>query len=357
MKLETKKIIILVFSIITIIGAISNLLTAIMFATGLQEYPEIELEGLQTMSPKAMIVAYTVLLISTIIVLILNKNVKKHRVAIILLSMIQFLTGNIIFSSIIIIILSRKTKNENGELEPEIELPVIERTPKKLTGLYLFLFILAIVINYTPVANSIIEWFGNNVSNLSLRALAFSIPILLILGLSSIACIVYPIICMRKELKSDFKVMKSNFKTYMEYVVPRLGIFLIIYYVTSLVLTLIIRETPSNQAAIQDLALWKIALLSLLYAPIVEECLFRGLLKKSFKNNTIFIIASTVIFGAIHVMTPEANPMLYLYVIIYALIGYFLAKTYAKTDNIAVSVLLHFMWNAISFISTALAFI
>lgn len=370
MKIESKRVIIIVFSIITILVSIANLArTALpkisipqteIFNNILQESEiagidienneskteQVEIEGLRTISETGQIVCYAILLLTSIIVLILDiKDVKKYKVPIILLCMVQLMIGNIIYASIMIIVLFKKTKNNEGEIEAKVEVPIIEREPKKGTLFYLFLFILAFVINYSPLANWLISMLTDNI---------YGLPLVMLIGTSSLLCIVYPIVCMRRELKGDFKVFKENFKTYMEYIVPKLGVFLIIYFLVSVTLSLIIKETPTNQASVEQLELWKLIPLSLIYAPIVEECLFRGLLKKGFKNDKIFVIVSSTVFGILHVMFLETNLMLYLYSIIYIMVGYFLAKTYAKTDNIVASIFTHFMWNMISLLSTLL---
>lgn len=370
MKIESKRVIVIVFSIITILVSIANLARTILpeisipqseiFNNILQESEiagiditdneieteEIDIGGIRTISTTGQIVSYSVLLITSIVILTLGiKDVKKYKVQIILLSMMQLIMGNIIYATIIIIILFKKTKNENGEIEADIEVPTIEREPKKSTLFYLFLFILAFIINYTPLTTWLIDMLTENI---------YGLPLVMLIGMSSLLCIIYPIVCMRREIKGDFKVFKENFKAYMEYIVPKLGVFLIVYYIVSVTLSLIIKEAPTNQASVEQLELWKLIPLGLIYAPVVEECLFRGLLKKGFKNDKLFVIISSAVFGILHVMFLETNLMLYLYSIIYIMVGYFLAKTYAKTDNIVASIFTHFMWNMISLLSTLL---
>ena len=137
----------------------------------------------------------------------------------------------------------------------------------------------------------------------------------------------------------------------MNYIIPKLGVFLVVYYIVSIFIQLIVQEIPTNQEMINDMNLLESIALALLYAPLVEESFFRGFLRRGIKNNKLFIFISAFLFGITHVMFAEENILVYLYGIIYVMIGYFLAKTYVKTNNIVNNMMVHLLWNIIGIIT------
>ena len=88
--------------------------------------------------------------------------------------------------------------------------------------------------------------------------------------------------------------------------------------------------------------------LAVIYAPIVEESLFRGCLRRFFKNDKVFIIISAISFGLLHTIFSEPN--LYNAIVMgipYMAIGGFLAYLYTKTNNMCTNMAFHAFHNAI----------
>ena len=76
----------------------------------------------------------------------------------------------------------------------------------------------------------------------------------------------------------------------------------------------------------------------ILFAPVTEEIVYRYALSTLFKNNILFIIISSVIFGAMHGLG--------IVTILYVLMGIILAYCYLKTDkNIISSIIIHILNN------------
>lgn len=139
-----------------------------------------------------------------------------------------------------------------------------------------------------------------------------------------------------------------------------------IFYVCSLFLNMIVMmftttTTSANQSQVVS-ALQVSPFLTLfstiIYAPIVEELLFRGVFFRCIRPHMklwLAAICSALIFGFIHVMdsffTGNFADMIYLFS--YGLIGFFLALAYEKTESIYGSMMLHFMNNAVAFIMIA----
>ena len=107
----------------------------------------------------------------------------------------------------------------------------------------------------------------------------------------------------------------------------------------------------SVQALIQSNKLFAILLTSL-FAPIVEEIIYRKGVFDMVKNKKYYALISGIIFGLIHVIGSETLSG-YLYIVPYGALGYFFAKSYEETDNIYTSILSHFIHN---FICTLISF-
>ena len=82
-----------------------------------------------------------------------------------------------------------------------------------------------------------------------------------------------------------------------------------------------------------------------IFAPFVEEMVFRQSIKNIITNKTTFIIASGLIFGGLHVIGNIHTLYDILYIIPYATPGIVFAYILAKTDNIFVPITIHFIHN------------
>ena len=83
----------------------------------------------------------------------------------------------------------------------------------------------------------------------------------------------------------------------------------------------------------------------IIYAPIVEELVFRLTIRKIIKNDKLFILISTLLFGFIHILFYNYHGLEYLLVLPYMYSGFVLAYTYQKTNNILTTMILHFINN------------
>ncbi len=151
-----------------------------------------------------------------------------------------------------------------------------------------------------------------------------------------------------RELRRDLPVFLDHFTSYCRFFFPKFFLFLLIYFAAAVTIAVIVGETSANQAALTAFPKWMLLLLALVYAPVMEEILYRGFLRRVIADEALFIVVSAVIFGAIHMMHPGQDPLQFLYIIEYSLLGGFLAYLYAKTDNIFVSMMGHFFLNAIA---------
>ncbi len=153
----------------------------------------------------------------------------------------------------------------------------------------------------------------------------------------------------RKSIKDAFKDYINNFKSYikkyMEYWSLAFGLMII----SNVVITFILPNSiANNQEAINSI--FKIApiyiiISSVLFAPIVEEFIFRFSLRNIFKSDKVFIIISGFVFGALHVVSAFQSWADLAYIITYAIPGFVFAKALVDSKNIFVPISLHMFHN------------
>lgn len=153
----------------------------------------------------------------------------------------------------------------------------------------------------------------------------------------------------RKSIKDSFKDYINNFKSYikkyMEYWSLAFGLMII----SNVVITFILPNSiANNQEAINSI--FKIApiyiiISSVLFAPIVEEFIFRFSLRNIFKSDKVFIIISGFVFGALHVVSAFQSWADLAYIITYAIPGFVFAKALVDSKNIFVPISLHMFHN------------
>lgn len=156
---------------------------------------------------------------------------------------------------------------------------------------------------------------------------------------------------LNKKLSKDIIDMKKNhkkyFSKYFKYWLIAVGVMM----VSNLIIGLISSENlPSNEETIRNL--FKISpififLSSVIYAPIVEELVFRQGIKNLIPNKIVFIITSGLIFGGLHIIGGYSGPFDLLYLIPYCSPGFAFAYMLADSDNVLISSGMHFMHNGI----------
>ena len=127
-----------------------------------------------------------------------------------------------------------------------------------------------------------------------------------------------------------------------------------IYFAIAIVSAILAKQGASvNQTTVEALPLLVSLPLAIIYAPIVEESLFRGCIRRFIKNDKVFMIVSAIVFGLLHTAFSEAT--LYNVIVValpYAAMGYFLAFLYAKTNNICTNMAFHAFQNTLAMILT-----
>ena len=151
------------------------------------------------------------------------------------------------------------------------------------------------------------------------------------------------------DLKRDFKVLIKNFREYLPFCFKYWAI-LIGFNVICTIIIVLLTDSPNsvNQETLNSLPLYFTMPAAIIYAPIVEETIFRGVIRKLVKNNILFIIVSAILFGAIHVTGESSFYMAVVHSLPYVSMGAILAYVYTKTNNITASMTVHATQNTFS---------
>ena len=157
------------------------------------------------------------------------------------------------------------------------------------------------------------------------------------------------------DLIKDFKDFKKNYSKYLRKSIPMFICAVLISEVITLILAHFTGlDTSVNEELIQGYigSSVIISLISMgLFAPAIEELIFRKTFYDAFKyNKVLFIIASGIAFGFAHVLFSATTFNEYLFVINYILLGCALAKSYADSDNFFTSFTLHLLNNVVAVI-------
>ena len=168
----------------------------------------------------------------------------------------------------------------------------------------------------------------------------------------------FTIVVCFKDIKNQFKVFLLNKKVYIKYILMSyLKMFGIVLLCSIPVVIFNNSEQSANQVLINEMfkkSLFKTFVLSALYAPLIEELIFRYGISKLIKNKWLFIITSGLIFGSLHMIDKLTSFMDIFYIIQYSALGMCLAYFYKKTNNIFVSIGVHFIQNFLASILSIL---
>ena len=150
--------------------------------------------------------------------------------------------------------------------------------------------------------------------------------------------------------KRCFKSLKSNFKIYIKYVFKMWGVMLLASLGAAFIVMALNGNTQSaNQEALNTMPLWFMIPVACIWAPVVEEAIFRGVIRRFISNDVLFVIVSSVTFGLLHTVGQEAT--LYLTIVQslqYMAMGAVMAIAYVKSNNIMTNMGVHCIQNTIS---------
>lgn len=152
-----------------------------------------------------------------------------------------------------------------------------------------------------------------------------------------------------KELKKDFVIFIKNIKVYLPFIIKRYLIMLGVMVIVALPIVYLNNgATSSNQSLINEMFVkipFLTFLLSVIYAPFVEESIFRLSIRKFFDNKLVFVLVSGILFGMLHMIDKFTSFYDLLYIFQYSALGICLALAYFDSKNIFVSMSMHFIQN------------
>ena len=176
----------------------------------------------------------------------------------------------------------------------------------------------------------------------------FKVFYLIIFGIITMCLIM---LVLNKKISKDIKNMKLNhkeyFKKYFKFWLISIGIMMISNFFINFVIG---EGVAGNEETLREM--FKISPIyiffsSVIYAPVVEELVFRQGIRNIIPNKIIFIFVSGIVFGGLHVIGSYSGPADLLYLIPYCAPGIAFAYILADSDNVLISMGLHFMHNGI----------
>lgn len=214
---------------------------------------------------------------------------------------------------------------------------------KGINRFIIFIGLFLLDVLYSSIIVAILKEIGINISDLSLLNKSF----LLITIDITFMLIIYFIY--RKEINNEFVKYLKNFGKFFKFGLKFWIIGLLLMCVSNFIIGLFVPAGALNEALIQD-ALVKMPVYlvfsTVIFAPFVEELIFRKCLRKVFNSDIIFILASGFLFGLVHSLTGIGTLQM-LYIIPYGIFGALFAYIYVKTNNIWVSMTFHFIHNSL----------
>lgn len=213
-----------------------------------------------------------------------------------------------------------------------------------LIGITVFLlYFIQILFQDVPLSLIGLSYYKMSLNNKITYLLCYELVFILILFL------IY-----RKRFTNDFKDYIKNFKPYarkyIEYWALAFGLMILSNLVIVNVFPTSVATNQENVNAIMKVAPIYMVISSVIYAPVIEETVFRLSLRNIFKNDKLFIIVSGLIFGGLHVIGSFGKLVDLIYIIPYSIPGCIFAYTLVKSKNIFVPMSLHFFHNGFTMI-------
>ncbi len=173
---------------------------------------------------------------------------------------------------------------------------------------------------------------------------------ILLMFVKYIVFIIIYIIRYHKYLKTKWKDFIKNRHKYSGIGFKWWGIgFIIMVVANTIIARFIVSGSGANEEAVQTLLKSEPLLMIIsttLFAPFVEELMYRKSLQDCFNNKLLYIIMSGLLFGFVHVMGAN-NPLEYVFIIPYGAFGICFAKALSDTDNIYTTILVHMFHNGV----------
>lgn len=166
----------------------------------------------------------------------------------------------------------------------------------------------------------------------------------------SLLYMIFILLIYKEEIKNDLNDLKiKGINLIVKYIpIYIIGILLMGFTNISLQGITNIPVSDNEEAVRQTIKLLPIymSFSVSLFAPIVEEIIFRKTFRNIINNNYLFIVISGIIFGLVHI-TGNININAFLMSIPYMIMGIDFAYIYYKSENIFTTMILHSIHNTV----------
>ena len=216
---------------------------------------------------------------------------------------------------------------------------------KKFLNILLTIVLFIGQIGFSYVVVFLLNRFGLNINGLST-----SYKLFLFTGIDILFMLILFFIY-RKDIIRDFNDFKTNGKKYFLFGFKVWILSLIGMIVINNIIYRIYFKQATNEVLVESyLTKFPLYMLfsSCIYAPFVEEIIYRKSIRNIFENVGVYILVSGLVFGAIHTLGYLNNSLELLYILPYGLVGAAFAYVYSKTDNIFNTIGIHFLNNFLS---------
>ena len=154
-----------------------------------------------------------------------------------------------------------------------------------------------------------------------------------------------------KERIKNYRCFKKRLRRYIKLIFMAMmhcfGIEFCLVFISSKLAS----GKSANQESISTIPIVILLVLVLLYAPVVEEVLFRYVIRRIIRNDILFIIVSGTVFGTVHIISSIGTHSV-VEVIAYSLphlgVGYYLSYLYASTNSIEACIITHRFLNVMA---------
>ena len=267
-----------------------------------------------------------------------NKVSEKKGLALGLTIASMILIGNTVFMilSIIAICLIAKTPKAEISKEEKEKREIKKLRPLKVDSKDIVLSVVLILLYST-------QFFASSLITNAVAGIIFEVAFYLL-------TFAFAFYIFKNRLKRDFGAYKENVSGHVGFSFKWWGIMMLCSMVVGFIrMALSGSLVTANQDGLNNAPIWYIAPLAIIWAPFVEESIFRGCIRRFIKNDKVFIVVSALVFGLIHTIGSEVG----LYNILvqslqYATMGGVMAYVYTKTNNICTNMTIHCIQNTLA---------
>ena len=155
----------------------------------------------------------------------------------------------------------------------------------------------------------------------------------------------------KEQFKKNFKDFKNNFRPYMKKYMQYWALaFSLMLISNAIIISLFPNSVATNQEIVNSnlmVAPFYTVITAVLFAPFLEETIFRLGFRYMFKSDILFILASGLVFGSLHVIGSYQNLVNLIYIIPYSIPGFVFAYTLVKSKNIFIPISLLLFHNGV----------